>query len=110
MTFKEKTTAALGTFGSILVFCILHVFPIIPIAMIVVAFELPFWVNFILLFGLFVVPSLCSTAYWIVGLIGALTQPLNVVSIIYYVFFAIVFLPTLLNLISLIRFMCSSKK
>lgn len=62
--------------------------------MIKMSFDLPFWASFIMIAILFILPSL-SSIFWIIGLIGVIIGPQDVIAIIYYVAFALVCLPTL---------------
>lgn len=97
MKFKEKLMDTLGAFQYIFQF-ISFLFPVV---MIMVAFNLPWWCNLILIALLFLF-SYIQVLYWIVGLIGAIIGPQDVIAIIYYISFAIMFVPFIISIIPII--------
>ena len=100
MKLKEKLTYLFGGLGTILYFVISIVSLIFPIVMIMVSFDLPFWLNFIFIAILFMIPSL-NIVFVIVGLIGTINGPQDAIAIAYYIYFALVcifgLLPTILS-------------
>lgn len=99
MKFKEKLTDLFGGIGLILYFIVSFLFPLFAIAMITNSFDLPSWTNFIFTALLFISPSFFSTCFLIVGLIGAIMGPQDILAIIYYIIFSIGFAPTFINII-----------
>ena len=87
---KEKL---INTFG-VLYYIFTVISFILPVVMIKISFDLPFWTSFIMIAILFILPSL-SSVLWIIGLIGVIMGPQDIIAIIYYVAFALVCLPTL---------------
>ena len=106
MKFKEKFIKWFGNFGGVLYLIFMLILFTMPIAMINVSFDLPFWVSPIMIAVLFLISSIANI-YWIVGFIGVIMGPQDVIAIIYYVFFAIIFLP---NVILLLLNLCSRAK
>ena len=95
MRFKEKITDIFGAFGGVLYIIYMLILFVLPVAMITVAFDLPSWVNLIMIALLFF-SSLFSYIFWIIGLIGVIIGPQDLIAIIYYVAFAIVCLPKII--------------
>lgn len=89
MNFKEKLIDLLGSFGGIVYFTLMLIFFVFPVAMINISFDLPFWTNFIMTAILLVIPS-TFYIFWIIGLIGAIIGPQDVIAVIYYICFGIV--------------------
>lgn len=88
---KEKLTSLLGTFGSVLYYLIMLLLFFAPILVL----DLPFWADLIilniLLFsqGLFPIGDILSLGIDIWALIVALRNPTDVLSIIFFVAFAL---------------------
>lgn len=99
MKIKEKILESFGAFGGILYFLFMFILFILPVTMITVSFDLPFWASAIMIAILFIIPSV-SNIFWIIGLIGAFLGPQDIVSTIYYVASVIVFLPNILIILS----------
>lgn len=93
----KKLFEALGIFQYIFQF-ISFLFPTV---MIMVAFNLSWWWSFILIAILFIF-SYIQVLYWIVGLIGAIIGPQDIIAIIYYISFAIMFVPLIISIIPII--------
>lgn len=91
---KEKLLNALGTFGGILWFIVSAIIYVLPFVMIGESF----WLN-LLLFGIvYFIPS-TSIIFWVWGLVCAIQGPQDVLAIIYYVLFAIAFIPFFVSII-----------
>lgn len=91
---KEKLLDALGIFGGIIWFLILGLIAFLPLAMIGGSF----WLNLLLFSIVFFFPA-SSGVFWIWGLVCAIKGPQDVWAIIYYVLFAILFLPFVLSIL-----------
>ena len=91
---KEKLLNALGMFGGILWFIVSSLIYVLPFVMIGGSF----WLN-LLLFGIvyFFPPS--SVIFWVWGLVCAIQGPQDVWAIIYYILFAIAFIPFFVSMI-----------
>lgn len=98
MNIKEKLMDALGGLGLTIYYIMSVVGFIFPVVMIMVSFDLPFWMSFVLTAILFILPSF-SFIFWIIGLVGAITGPQDVVATIYYVAFALACLPRIIYMI-----------
>lgn len=92
---KEKLLNALGTFGGILFYIITLAIAILPILVI----DVKMWMIVIIILACYIFPPL-SIPVWIWGLIVALKGPQDVLAIIYYIAFVIVFLPFIITTIS----------
>ena len=99
MNIKEKFTDLLGGLGGILYFIFSFLLPLFPIVMIVNSFDLPIWTNFIMIAMLFLIPTFSSFCFWIIGFIGVILGPQDVIAIVYYVLFAINFVPPTITII-----------
>ena len=79
---------------------ILNLLIIIPLY----AMGLPWWVDIILYFVIFIVNDTISGIIqhttWIIGLIFVIINPQNWFSILYYILFFIIVIPTILNIVS----------
>lgn len=85
---KEKLLNAFGTFGGILWFIVSALIYVLPFVMIGASF----WLN-LLLFGIvYFIPS-TSIIFWVWGLVCAIQGPQDVWAIIYYIIFAVAFIP-----------------
>ena len=89
MNLKEKLIKSLGGFGMILYFILSIAMFIFPVIMIILSFDLPIWVTFILTAILFFIPTI-DYIYWIVGLVGTIIGPQDIIAYIYYICFAII--------------------
>lgn len=98
MKIKEKLVDIFGVFGRILYLLLMLILFVFPISIIHVIFDLPFWIDLIMIALLFF-SSLFSYVFWIIGLFGVIFGPQDVLAIIYYVAFAIVCLPQLISII-----------
>ncbi len=94
MSFKEKLLSRLGSFGLILYYILCSVIYILPMVMIGTSF----WLD-LLFFGImqFFPPS--SIIFWIWGLICAINGPQDWLVIIYYIVFAVGWLPFFISII-----------
>ena len=94
---KDKLMNALGAVGIGLWYLVSLLVAVIPLVMI----DAPFLLNLLLLAIALFIPA-TSGIFWIWGLICAICGPQDTIAIIYYVLFAIMFLPffisTVLNL------------
>lgn len=84
MSFKEKLTDLLGGIGGILFYIISLVASVMPVVML----NLPFWIDFILI-GIMLIIPIAMPIMWIIGLVGAIAGPQDALAIIYYVLFGI---------------------
>ena len=92
---KEKLMNALGTLGVILWYLVSLLIAVIPFVMIDASFLLN-----ILFFGIVQFFPASSVIFWIWGLVCAINGPQDTWAIIYYVLFAIMFLPFFISTIS----------
>lgn len=94
---KEKLMNALGSVGVILWYLLSLLIAVMPLVMIDASFGL----NLLLLAIALFIPT-TSGIFWIWGLVCAIRGPQDIIAVIYYVLFAIMFLPyfisTVLNL------------
>ena len=91
MKLKEKLINIFGGFG----YFISLIFWILPVVAIKISFNLPFWTTFIFTALLFFAPTLSSAVFWIIGLIGFIMGPQDILAIVYYILFASLFLPSI---------------
>lgn len=87
---KEKLFQALGSAGSIIYWILLIAVGIMPFVVI----NLPFWLDLLLMAVCFFIPA-TSGIFWAWGLIATICGPQDVIAVIYYILFAIMFLPFL---------------
>lgn len=85
---KEKLTSALGTFGSVLYFILRIFVAVLPLVMIHGGWLL----TFVLCLVMYFIPA-TSIIFWIWGLVCAIGGVQDIFAIIYYVCFAVIFLP-----------------
>ena len=91
---KEKLLNTLGAFGGILWFIVSSLIYVLPFVMI----GAPFLLN-LLLFGIvYFIPS-TSIIFWVWGLVCAIQGPQDAWAIIYYVLFAIAFVPFFVSIV-----------
>lgn len=102
-TLKEILTGALGTFGFVLFLLIQLVVSALPLVMIPVK---GFLIRFLIFSVMYVFP-VSEVIFWVWGLVCAIGGVQDWLAILYYVCFAVLFLPTfisaLLSLIDSIR-------
>lgn len=85
---KDKLLNSLGSFGVILWYLLSILIAVIPIVMI----GKSFLVNLVLFLIIQFIPA-TSGFFWIWGLVCALRGPQDIIAIIYYVLFVVMFLP-----------------
>lgn len=85
---KNKLLNSLGSFGVILWYLLSILIAVIPIVMI----GKSFLVN-LLLFSIIQFIPATSGLFWIWGLVCAIRGPQDIIAIIYYVLFVVMFLP-----------------
>ena len=94
---KDKLMNALGAVGLGLWYLVSLLVAVIPLVMI----DAPFLLNLLLLAIVLFIPA-SSGVFWVWGLVCAIRGPQDIIAIVYYVLFAIMFLPffisTVLNL------------
>lgn len=90
---KEKLVSALGAFGGILYFVIRTIVAVLPFVMIGGGF----WFSFLLI-SLNAFFPFASIVFWIWGLVCAIKGVQDVFAIIYYVAFAVLWMPFYINL------------
>lgn len=91
---KEKLSAALGLFGIILYYLISLLIAFLPIFII----SKSFWISMIFFWIIQILP-ISSIVFWIWGLIVTLNGPQDIIATIYYVLFAIMFIPFFISTI-----------
>ena len=89
---KEKLLSTLGTLGYILWYVISIIIYILPLVMI----GKSFFLNLLFLAAMYFFPP-SSVVFWIWGLVCAINGPQDIFAIIYYVAFAVMFLPFILS-------------
>ena len=94
---KDKLMNALGTVGFGLWYLVSLLVAVMPLVMI----DAPFLLNLTLLAIALFVPA-TSGVFWVWGLVCAIRGPQDIIAVVYYVLFVIMFLPffisTVLNL------------
>ena len=94
---KEKLMNALGAVGLGLWYLVSLLIAVMPLVMI----DAPFLLKLLLLAIALFVPA-TSGVFWVWGLVCAIRGPQDIIAIVYYVLFAIMFMPffisTVLNL------------
>ena len=94
MTFKEKLLDRLGSVGMIL-YVVLNILKLtLPLVMIGASF----WLNLLFISIMYFFPP-SAIVFWIWSLVAALQGPQDTVAIIYYIVFAITFIPIFYGLI-----------
>lgn len=96
MNLKEKLIDLFGNIGGTLFIVILLIWAVLPI----VVLGMPFYVNAIIIAVVFFVPS-SSHLLWIAGLIAIIMGPQDIIAIIYYVLFAIRYIPKIILFLNL---------
>lgn len=89
---KDKLLNALGSAGGILWYLLSLLIAVMPLVMIGASF----WLNLLLLAVIQFIPA-TSGLFWIWGLVCAIRGPQDIIAIIYYVLFVIMFLPFFIN-------------
>ena len=89
---KEKLINTLGTVGIVLWYLVSILIAVMPLVMI----DAPFLLNLLLLAIVMYIPA-TSGIFWIWGLICAICGPQDAIAVIYYVLFAVMFLPYFIN-------------
>lgn len=92
---KEKLLEKLGTLGGILYYFLLIIISVLPIVVLPTRGIL----SFLLLAIMFFFPS-TSIIFWIWGLVCAIKGPQDVIAIVYYICFVVIFAPTFFSIIS----------
>lgn len=91
---KEKLSTTLGCLGAIIWFFVTGLVAYLPFAMI----NASFWLNLLLFtIAFFYRPSM--VIFWIWGLVCAIQGTQDVWSIIYYILFAVLFLPYYISVV-----------
>lgn len=85
---KDKLIGALGSVGLILWHLLSLIIAVMPLVMIGASF----WLNLLLLAVIQFIPA-TSGLFWVWGLVCAIRGPQDIIAIIYYVLFVIMFLP-----------------
>lgn len=85
---KEKLLSSLGCVGMVLWYAISALVYVLPFVMI----DASFWLD-LLFFGIVYFFPPASGVFWVWGLVCAIQGPQDFVAIIYYVAFAVMFLP-----------------
>lgn len=88
VTVKEKLINALGVFGVILYYLFAAFIYVIPFVMIGISF----WWGLLFFFILEIFP-VASIVFWVWGLVCAINGVQDAWAIIYYILFAVMFLP-----------------
>lgn len=102
MKLKEKLVELFGTVGGVLYFVVCALLFVLPVSMISNTFDLPFWVDFLMISALLMFRGLDYIA-WIVGFVCALKGPQDTLAIVFYIAFAIMIaLPIVTTLINFI--------
>lgn len=94
-SLKEKMVDTLGAFGMILYYIIHIAICILPFIMIDL--------NFVLTFILICIDSffpLATIVFWVWGLIKAIQGPQDIIAIIYYIAFAVLWLPFFISILT----------
>ncbi len=88
MKLKDTLSGILGGFGIILY----YVFGLAVAALPFVMLDLPFWLVFIFFIIEEIFP-LSTVIFWIWGLLGAINGPQDTWATVYYILFAVMFIP-----------------
>ena len=94
MSFKEKLLSHLGFFGIILYYILCSVIYVLPMVMIGTSF----WLD-LLFFGIMQLFPPSSIIFWIWGLICTINGPQDWLAIIYYIVFAVGWLPFFISVV-----------
>lgn len=98
---KDFLLTSMGTLGLVLYFAVAILITILPLLM----FKMPFLLY--LLLALLIQTILinipfCMEVLYIIGLFGAINGKQDIFTIIYYIVFALIVIPTIVRLISLL--------
>ena len=99
MNFKNKVNEFFEGIAGALYIISTFLFPIFSIVMVINSFDLPSWTSLIFTAILFLIPSFSSFAFSIAGLIGAIIGPQDLIAIIYYIIFGIIYIPRIIPII-----------
>ena len=91
---KDKLFGILGGFGVIAYYIISLLVSVLPFVMIGTSFGLN-----LLFFGIVQFVPAASVVFWIWGLVAAINGVQDIFAIIYYVLFAVIFLPFFISII-----------
>ena len=94
-SLKEKLTSLLGGAGVVLYYLIILTIAIFPFLLI----DIAWWIEALLILVYVLFPS-SSIIFWIWGLVCAITGPQDAWAIIFYILFAILWLPYFINIIA----------
>ena len=89
---KDKLISSLGSFGLVLYYILSLFMAFFPLWFL----HLPVWAFFLLAILFQFVPALCSIA-WIVVLFFVIKAPQTTLSVVYYILFVVLFLPSLIS-------------
>lgn len=89
---KDKLIDTLGAFGGIIFFLISLVSYVIPVLVITESF----WLGLVLFLIMYIFP-VSEIVFWVWSLIIVFNGPQDIFAIIYYVLFAITFLPVFIS-------------
>lgn len=95
---KEKLSTALGAFGSVLWYILSIVYAFAPLYIL----HFPFWVDAIIIAAILFIPfigELVRLVLYVWAFIVVLSQPIDIVSIIFFVCAALYFFTTILPLL-----------
>lgn len=94
-TIKEKLFGTLGSIGCVIYYLLIMTIAVMPVVMI----DPPGIINWLLIAIVIFLPTL-SAPVWIWGLICTILGPQDVIAIIYYVLFVVLWLPFFISIIS----------
>jgi len=94
MNIKEKLQSSFGAIGSILYFIVILFVSILPIIMI----NTSFWLDILFFFLMDILP-VSSIVFWVWGLVKTIQGPQDWLAIVYYISFAVLFLPFIITTI-----------
>ena len=92
---KEKLINALGAFGLVLWYLLSSIIYVLPFVMIGGSF----WLTLLLLTIEYFIP-ISSSVFWVWGLVCAIKGQQDIFAIIYYVVFAVAFIPFFIGIAS----------
>lgn len=94
MNIKEKLQSTFGAIGIVLYFVVILFVSILPIIMI----NTSFWLDILFFFLMDIFP-LSSIVFWVWGLVKAIQGPQDWLAVVYYISFAVLFLPFIITII-----------
>lgn len=98
---KDFLLTSMGTLGLVLYFAVAILVTILPLLM----FKMPFWLYILLALlvqTILINIPFCMEVLYIIGLFGAINSKQDIFTIIYYIVFALIIVPTIIRLISLL--------